>query len=146
MNILKIQQELIKDVLNDKKSPDWYIEIVNDEVLITEGHVIYIIPANEFMLHPDKLQEKGVKMINIDTMLKNYKEAQCAERTGKLLQLKNGTVIELKCGEELIYINPKLIKHFDKDCEFEGTTYKAPVYIYEENELVGVVSPVNIRL
>lgn len=47
-------------------------------------------------------------------------------------------------GKEKVYVNESLMKYFDLDeSTFKGTNRKSPIFIYENNALVGLVLPTN---
>ena len=47
-------------------------------------------------------------------------------------------------GDEVIFLDENNLKYFDlEDSTFKGTNRKNPIYIYENEELVGMVLPVN---
>lgn len=148
MNIVKIQQELIKDVMNNKSS-NWFIQIKDSEVYIMTRHQVYILDPKEFLLDNSKLD--GVDSTNIaDSLLKTADDAKPAVKTGitKSIVLggKDVNCLELKREDnnELVYLDQALLKLYDKLAEFEVINGKSPVYIYESDILVGVVLPVKV--
>lgn len=148
MNIVKIQQELIKDVLNNKSS-NWFIQIKDSEVYIMTKHQVYIFDPKEFLLDNSKLD--GVGSTNIaDSLLKTADDAKPAIKTGITKTVvfggKDVSCLELKRedNDELVYLDQSLLKLYDKSAEFNVINGKSPVYIYESDILVGVVLPVKV--
>ena len=142
MNIAKIQTDLLKDALN-KKGVKWFIELDGSEVVVSNGYQMYVINADDFILDVNKLIGAGVKtMTTAKNLLDGYKNAKPLTKTPIKRVIGKYVCIELKLGEESIYVDESLLKNYDKSIEFEGTGAKTPVYIYEGEILVGVVLPV----
>lgn len=151
MNVLKIQQEILKDALSGK-GKNWIIQHNGDEVLIGTSVSCYILLNKEYLLDTESLKRSDVKASGVTLLAQivdNHKNAKPAYKTGVLKVVKGGgkdvSAMELMCGDELIYVNPNNLKHFEKSAEFEGTNRKAPVYVYEDGDLVGLVMPMNIK-
>ena len=147
MNIVKLQQEIIKDYLNDKRGK-WYIQIKESEVYIMSRTQVFILSPKEFVLDIDKL---GLSNTNIaDSLIKSAKEAKTAIKTGiiksVICQGKDVSCLELKREDngEIAYIDLTLLKLFDKNCDFAFINGKSPVFIYEYDILVGVVLPLKV--
>ena len=147
MNIVKLQQEIIKDYLNDKRGK-WYIQIKESEVYIMSRTQVFILSPKEFVLDIDKL---GLSNTNIaDSLIKSAKEAKKTNKTGiiksVICQGKDVNCLELKREDngEIAYVDLTLLKLFDKNCDFAVINGKSPIFIYEYNILVGVVLPINL--
>jgi hypothetical protein len=144
MNVTKIQTDVLKDVLADK-ARKWFISITADEVAIMTGTHVYILDHKDYVLDTKKLLQLGVKEVTtINQILDAYDKAKPLVKTPNKRVLDVATCLELKLGDESIYVDEALLKNFDKNIEFEGTGAKAPVYIYEGDLLVGVVLPVKV--
>ena len=142
MNIAKIQTDILKDALN-KKGFKWFIELDGSEVVVSNNHQMYVINADDFILDVNKLIGAGVKtMTTAKNLLDGYKNAEPLTKTPIKRVIGKYVCIELKLGEESIYVDESLLKNYDKSIEFEGTGAKTPVYIYEGEILVGLVLPV----
>lgn len=144
MNIVKIQTDLLKDALNGK-AHKWFIQHTASDVLILTEYQMYAIDHKEYVLNTGKLYELGVKdLTTAERLLDGYKNAKPLVKTPLKRVVDKYTCIELKLGEESIYLNEALLKNYDKNVEFEGTSAKAPVYLYEGEILVGLVLPVRV--
>lgn len=142
MNIIKIQTDMLKDALN-KKGHNWLIESSDSEVIVGTSCQFFVIDSNDFILNVDKLIKSGVKSMTVaKRFLDGCKDAKPLTKTPIKRVMGKHTCIELKVGEESIYVDEALLKNYDKSMEFEGTHGKAPVYIYEGESLVGLVLPV----
>lgn len=143
MNVTKIQTDVLKDALA-RKSHKWFINVTDNEVAIMTSSHVYILDPKDYVLDTKKLLQLGVKEVTtINTILDAYDKAKPLIKTPNKRVLDIVTCLELKLGDESIYVDEALLKNFDKKkIEFEGTGAKAPVYVYEGEILVGVVLPV----
>lgn len=146
MNVVKIQQELIKDVLSNK-SANWFIQRTDTEVILFTKFQIYLFDHKDFLLKYSKLVDAGVKeLTTAKNILNSADNAKPAHKTGVIREIGTSKCLELKVegSDELVYLDEKLLKHYDKKSEFEATDHKSPVFIYENDILVGVVLPVKV--
>ena len=150
MKIIKIQQEIMKaaearDAVCDEKKFNFLHFIKDDHIyIVSNGAAIYIIPMNKFYLDVDKTFKKAP--VKLENLLKEEWDADelvdCKiEKTIPATKQKV-MVLQNKNGEE-IWLNVKLMNVFDKEwCTYKGSSAKAPVFIYEEGVLSGVVLPI----
>lgn len=144
MNVTKIQTEVLKDALNGKGSK-WLIESKDLEILLSNRVQIFVINSEDFMLDVNKLIGAGVQtMATGKNIVAGCNNAEPLTKTPLKRVIGKYTCIELKRGDEAIYVDEALLKNFDKSVEFEGTSGKSPVYVYEGELLVGVVLPVRV--
>ena len=149
MNIVKLQQEIIKDLLNDKRGR-WFIQIKESEVYIMSRYQVFILSPKEFVLDIDKLALGNTNIA--DSLLKSAEDAKPAIKTGiiksVISQGKDVNCLELKREDtgELVYVNQTLLKLYDKNCDFTAINSKSPVFIYESDILVGMVLPIIERV
>ena len=47
--------------------------------------------------------------------------------------------------DQTIYVDNDLFKYFDEEIEVKGTTIKAPIYIFEYNQLIGMLLPTVVK-
>ena len=147
MNIVKLQQDIIKDLLNNKRG-EWFIQIKDSEVYILTRFQVFILSSKEFVLDIDKL---GFSNTNIaESLLKSADDAKPAIKTDIIKSVvSQGKVVncqELKRVDngEIAYVNQSLLKVYDKNCDFEVINAKSPVFVYENDILVGVVLPIKL--
>lgn len=144
MNVTKIQSNILKDALT-QKGHKWFIQETTTEVLILTETQLYSLDVKDYVLNTDKLLSLGVKgTTTADKFLDGSENAKPLIKTPIKRVQDKLTLIELKLGDESIYVNEALLKNFDKNIDFEGTGPKAPVYIYEGEILVGLVLPVKV--
>ena len=147
MNVVKIQQEIIKDLLNNKRGK-YFIQIKESEVYIMAKYQVFILSPKEFVLDIDKL---GLSSTNIvDSLIKYANDAKMAIKTGFIKSYisygKEVNCLELKRedNDQLVYLDQSLLKLYDKSCEFAVIDSNSPAFIYESDILVGIVLPVKI--
>ena len=142
MNVVKIQQEMIKDLLNNKRGK-WFIQIKESDVYIMTKYQLFILSPSEFVLDIDKLALGNTNIA--DSLIKSAKDAKMAIKTGFIKSYisygKEVNCMELKRADndQLVYIDQTLLKNYDKSCEFAVINSNSPVFIYESDILVGLV-------
>ena len=147
MNIVKLQQDIIKDLLNNKRG-EWFIQIKDSKVYILTRFQVFILSSKEFVLDIDKL---GFSNTNIaESLLKSAEDTMPAIKTDIIKSVvSQGKVVncqEIKRvdNDEVAYVNQNLLKVYDKTCEFKFFNSKNPVFIYEYGILVGIVLPIKV--
>lgn len=144
MNIAKIQQDLIKDCLNNKAS-DWFIFSYKSAVVLLNKCQVFIFPDKDFLLQESKLKAAGVHSSNtFKNVIDQGVYAEPARKTGISMEFHGKDCMELnKLGSnEPIYINKQLLKYYGKNISFKVIDSKSPVFVYEKDTLVGIVLPV----
>ena len=151
MNYLKVQQNLLKaaDARDGWKHKDFnsYYFITEDKVWMCpkEGKWMIGIPKNQFYLDIDKIW-KDVKPIQGETFLKDTGDLKPAVDTNSIVQvMKKMNLHKFVVDNEAIYIQEEYLKFFDPDAHFKGTKHNAPLHVYENGELVGLICPVNYK-
>ena len=149
MDFLKIQSDILKGAYNrvvKDKGFDWRYCETDRSVVVGNKYACYIIPKYYMFLDIEKTFDRpsceGFKSI-IDTS----ETTTFIEDTGieKRLPDRSITVHIFDCGEgEELWISTKLLKRFDlNNCVFKGKNRKTPLFIYENDVLVGIVIGVN---
>lgn len=144
MNIAKIQQDLIKDCLNNKAS-DWFIFSYKSAVVLLNKCQVFIFPDKDFLLQESKLRAAGVHSSDtFKNVIDQGAYAEPARKTGISMEFHGKDCMELnKLGSnEPIYINKQLLKYYGKNMSFKVIDSKSPVFVYEKDTLVGIVLPV----
>ena len=145
MNYLKIQADLLKKM--DTKSTSGVL-IARDEdniYLSPEGHRVFIIPKQFWYLDFDKLLD-GRTEVNFKSMFRDADDGEDAKKTSDLkVTDKKTTLVKIGGNNIHIWVDQSLLKEFDNDCKFKITKDTAPCYIYEKDNLVGLVLPVRVK-
>lgn len=144
MNIVKIQQDLIKDCLNNKAS-NWFIFSYKSAIALLNKCQVFIFPDRNFLLQESKLKAAGVHSSDtFKNVIEQEVHAEPARKTGISKEFHGKDCMELnKLGSnELIYVNKQLLKYYGKNISFKVIDSKSPVFVYEKGSLVGIVLPV----
>lgn len=148
MNYLKIQQEILKELVKDKSPMSLRAVNVSEEknvVYLIYGTHLYAMWKQMFFLD---LKDKIGHTTVVDAILREEENQLSAEKTNEIRQLDSKTQVQIfkteKC--DCIAIDPKLLKNFDKDVMFKGSTDKAPLYVYENGQFAGVILPIILKL
>lgn len=116
MNIVKIQQDLIKDCLNNKAS-DWFIFSYKSAVVLLNKCQVFVFPDKDFLLQESKLKAAGVHSSDtFKNVIDQGVYAEPARKTGISMEFHGKDCMELnKLGSnEPIYINKQLLKYYGK--------------------------------
>ena len=150
MKIKKVYDELIKNHLKFKE-PRATAKYNGDICISPDGYIIFIIPENDFILDFSKMYAE--LMIQTKSVLERIiKSSESPDyRDGKLLEKyevisgtggKNKIMIQaIQSGGETVWVNKKYLDYFDNP-ELRTCGYKDPIFVYEEEKLVGCVFPV----
>lgn len=144
MNVVKIQQDLIKDCLNNKAS-NWFIFSYKSAVVLLNKCQVFIFPDKDFLLQESKLRAAGVHSSDtFKNVIEQEVHAEPARKTGISKEFHGKDCMELnKLGSnESIYVNKQLLKYYGKNMSFKVIDSKSPVFVYEKDTLVGIVLPV----
>lgn len=145
MNVTNIMIELLKEAKKDKLNK-YFIKENGEAVYLSEAHYIYKIRRDDFLLDVNKLIEKGIKRSFSIEKYFTPTDTREAKKTGYTKELeKIGKLVEFECEENFIYIDERFLKNYDKNATFKGTNGKSPLYVLENDEVVGLILPINIK-
>lgn len=156
MKIEKIQTELLKAAvkkITTSKNFTWNIAYDENEniVYITDGHMVMNIPGNQFVLDVDMIAKvSGRALINASTFKSFYKQesdAKAGVASNEMKKLDKITVAKIRTEHEdkFAWLDTKYLKYFDNISHFGVIDEKSPVFVYEDDQLVGVILPVKVR-
>ena len=149
---MKFQQDLLKAA--DERD-GWKHKFFNypwfetdDKIFICpQGHYFIAILKVQFYMDKEKVF-KNTTPLNGGKSFLNPDNLQMATDTHTIV-MADKTKAKMKLhkfviGDEAIFLDENNLKYFDlEDSTFKGTNRKNPIYIYENEELVGMVLPVN---
>ena len=147
---MKFQQDLLKAA--DERD-GWKHKLFNypwfetdDKIFICpQGHYFIAILKVQFYMDKEKVF-KNITPINGKSFL-NPDNLQMATDRHTIVVADVKAKMKLHkfvIGDEVIFLDENNLKYFDlEDSTFKGTNRKNPIYIYENEELVGMVLPVN---
>ena len=155
MKYIKFQQNLLKaidarDGWKHKPFNYFYFETDDKICICPQGHYFVMTPKVQFYLDKEKVFKNIAPFKNVKCYL-NPDDLQVAIDTHTI---KNDvTVIKNKLnlhkfviGDESIFVDESKLKYFElENSTFKGTNRKNPIFIYEDEEQVGMVLPVNYK-
>ena len=149
---MKFQQDLLKaaderDGYNHKLFNYPWFETDDKIFICPQGHYFIAILKVQFYMDKEKVF-KNTTPLNGGKSFLNPDNLQMATDTHTIVMVdKNKAKMKLHkfvIGDEVIFLDENNLKYFDlEDSTFKGTNRKNPIYIYENEELVGMVLPVN---
>ena len=74
--------------------------------------------------------KRGTKTNDIKIQTQGKKEFRC---------------VKIKSESDFAWVDERLLKNFDSDCDFLLTNSTSAVYILESDEIVGLVMPTKIK-
>lgn len=148
---MKFQQNLLKaadarDGCRHKPFNYFYSE-TNDKIYICpQGHYFVIIPKTQFYLDKEQVFKNIAPLKNMKSFL-NPDNSQVAIDTHTIIAIESKMKLhEFVIDDESIFVDERLLKYFELEkSTFKGTNRKSPIFIYEYEELVGAVLPVNYK-
>jgi hypothetical protein len=148
VNITKIQSDIITALV--KKSKVNYTYGLTDRgdtkyvVVCVAGICLYLIKSRDFMIDLDKW---GAPSFEPKRLMHLEDEAKTAEKNGEMQYdfRTDSPIVKIANDSAHAWVNEKMLKMFDKKCTFRIYNRKSPVFIYEKEELVGVLLPVNVK-
>ena len=149
---MKFQQDLLKaaderDGYKHKLFNYPWFETDDKIFICPQGHYFIAILKVQFYMDKEKVF-KNTTPLNGGKSFLNPDNLQMATDTHTIVMVdKNKAKMKLHkfvIGDEVIFLDENNLKYFDlEDSTFKGTNRKNPIYIYENEELVGMVLPVN---
>lgn len=152
MKYMKFQQDLLKaaderDSYKHKFFNYPWFETDDKIFICPQGHYFIAILKVQFYMDKEKVFKNITPNNNYEKSFLNPDNLQMATDTHTIVMVDK-TKAKMKLhkfviGDEVIFLDEKLLKYFDlEDSTFKGTNGKSPIYIYENEELVGMVLPV----
>ena len=150
MDYIKIQEKMLKDAYERdtklKKFSYRYGE--TDEIIgITpDGHVMFFIPKDKVYVNTDMIFKESIP-VKLNCFIDSQKDQKDVLMTNQIEIIGNKIQVRLfKTVEssENIWIDEKLLKYFDlKRSSFKGMNGRSPLFVYEYENLVGIILPVS---
>jgi len=143
MNLKKINTDFVGMMFDKKRKNQIGFMILDDEEIFISTNVMFYIIKREdcFIDFKDRTPFRG------EYLIKEAEDGETAYLTNTIEIYENNQVrkVETEKDGRFEWIDPKLLKNFDLGATFKlGTGHKHNIlYIYENDELVGGVLPVN---
>ena len=137
MKIQKINKNLLDTYYKNKIL---YYQKIDDICYVTDSYIAYKLPANEFMLDPEKLKTCSINYLFDDydyvdaVETKTYEEIKANNK--KLL----GVIIKNEEKNLEVIVNKKYLELFE-DYTLKIKSNVSPVLVYEKGIIVGLILP-----
>lgn len=140
MNLKKINKVILDEIMKT----DCQVKVgrFNEQVGVTvNGHYMVLMNDKDFPFNFEKIK---VNDLNIKQFLNfDFKEAYLSSNI-KIIEGKKECV-EIKNDSHKVYINRKYLEFFDKTCTFKIDGATRPVYVYEDDVMVGLILPIRLK-
>jgi hypothetical protein len=153
VNIAKIQSDLLTFIVRQKydvkerNSTRFGYGVVDMYerryiMVVVDGVLVYLIKADDFVI--DLLKWGNARPLNFKNVIKEAGNAKNAVMTDERRDIpgKKETIVKIANDSEWAWVDEKRLKMFDRDAWFKITNRKSPVFVYEHEELAGIVLPV----
>lgn len=144
MKITKILTDILKSVGNLKSKMSYYGVDKGYVYYAPDGFRMYKIPQDNFLIDLEKAFP-GKTPISDPKKLLNDSDAVAAVKTNEVRCYEKYNVIKIKNENTHAWINVNYLKEFEANCTFKIVNEKSPVFIYEFEELTGIILPVFIK-
>ena len=153
MNYIKIQQEILKAVYNEKTKNNWRFVagLHNGRVwVVYKGYAMYAIPDIFWYLDTDKIIDKlnlplPLSEKIVESHKRYFESAVNCKYTGTTMYQKLELNVYKSNDDKEVHVDPALVKYLDKhyDYEYRMIDRRSPLYIVDDGELVACIMPVN---
>ena len=148
MNIINAQVEVLKEALKGKRKHNVIYGTLEDKVIIGNNTILYVIPKEECGIDLTNVDCNNVNIIQ-ESVLKGFindDKYTSVILTNDIKVYDKKTLKVFSKDDEKIYVDDALLKYFDlKKSTFKGRNSKSPIYIYEDEIMVGLVLPVLVK-
>ncbi len=140
MNYIKFQQDLLKQIVKEPNSTA-YFETDSQCFISPNRYYMMGIPKELFFLNKEKILSG--KRYNFNRLFKAQDESKPAIDTRTIIEYGKRKLRKFLVNDNEIHIDTAFLKYFDMDkSQFRGISEKSPLFILENNLLVGIVMPV----
>lgn len=144
MNATKIQINLLKELWKpvSKRNYVCYSQD-SDFVYLGTKYSVEVIPVKDFFIDLEKAFE-GKAPFNFSRLMGGHENLPEATLTDTVKVVGNGKCLVFQVGDSETWVDEKLFSNFDlKNSTFRNNSKKEPVFVYEDEVLVGIVLPVS---
>lgn len=139
MNIVKIETDFVKGLFS-KQNAKYCITRYEGRVGYCDGYYIALVPESDAYVKTD------CKVFNAENVITNIRDYYIAyysntitTQYGNLMRYDRGD------GKGHAYVDVKYTRYFDRDASYYVKDHVSPVHVYEHDDLVGIICPVNIK-
>lgn len=135
MNYKMLNKKFI-DILYSKNKKLYVGESDNENYILSDSYISWIIPKKEFMINIEK-----IKYVNLSSLLEEpnilYMKAEDTNR----IELINDKMMKIfkTYNENEIYVNNEMLKDFKGNLTYEISVNESILRILEDNKTIGYV-------
>ena len=155
MNYMKIQMDLLKaaaarDSWKHKPFNVLWFETDDRVFICPEGLYMIGIFKHCFFLDVSKIFKNVAPLISGEQILKSGQNTEPALDTHIIIDVvehskeRKRKLHKFMVDDEPVYVREDFLKYFETDySRFTGTNSKSPLYFWENDEIIGLILPVN---
>jgi len=148
MKFIKIQQDLIKNIVTEKGETQSVQEMGDDLIAVINKFNVYFIPRILWFLDTEKMRKRYSRKLDIDAILSFTNDYGAAQLTGDLKLVTEGrrkvTLLKVANEKTHCWVNQKLLSMFDNP-SFYVKNSESLIQVQENDTLVGLVCPYAIK-
>lgn len=133
-------KNIMKDIIDSERS--WMYEIIDNDIALMnpEGTIVYRIPYDDFMINIDYLKKKTMRVLFAKHDLEEVNLLPQEKQINKIkCNIFRNNRINIHCSKNLL-------KNFNtKSSTFWCEGEQHPIYIKEDEKIVGLVMPIRFR-
>lgn len=142
MNTEKLQKDFLSKLLNHREKNKVCYCFNDDDIGLTDGIGLYFMPQKRCLLNMENADRH--EPLKIKNLLELEKVSVLAEKAPELLPGEGKSLlVHFFSGDVHVYVNQDLIKYFYTTAQYFISGENKPVFVKEDEKLVGVVFPVN---
>lgn len=136
MNVRKVEADFLKGLFSEQSFKYTMTEY--------EGKIGYCDGSYVALVYPINAHVKCDRKFNFEQIID--KKERCHGIYTYTISAEPGNLARYERSDEqgCAYIDVKYTKYFSPNAEYMVAGRKDPVYVYENDELVGIICPVNI--
>lgn len=139
MNNNTIQKKMFNKLLSGARV--YYMDNSVEEIALTDGCVMYIIPKSELAISMEKMSALET---SIDILYEKQEDCQVMP-TGNMKSLGNRVAVQYKCDKFKTWMDEKFLKEFD-GCNFFASSPLSRVLVKTKfDKKVGVILPIRMK-
>lgn len=137
MNTKKIEADFLKGLFSTQCSK-YVMTEYEGKVGYCDGHYIAFVPKRDAFVRCDR------HVFNVKTVITDIYDHFIAEYS-YTVSAPFGNLMRYDRGDDKghAYIDAKYTKYFDRDASYYVKDHVSPVHVYENDDLVGIICPVN---
>lgn len=150
MDYKKIASMIVKIFYkNIPSNPELLFGYYGEKIgVVHNGHRVFLIDARLFPFDMEKLLG-GRTALNIKKLIPDENNYETATLTNELkkLEAQKKTIVKIENANGSAWVDEDYLKEYGKGVQFKickKNPRKTPVIIYELDEIVGIVLPVNV--